>query len=361
MPRYFKIVPFTVMLVMSASAGFAAVPAGSLRPVAVSRWQWTGIAVSPDHDIFVNYPRWSDRMEWSVARLNEQMEPEPYPDQDWNSWQMGEDDTEKKFVCVQSVYMDARGFLWILDTGNPFFKGVVPGGAKLIKIDPRRPLPDQIYSFGQGVLEKNSYLNDVRIDVDHNFAYLTDSHAGGLVVLDLETGEARRVLEDHPSTHSEGVTIRINGQPWLMDGEAPRVHADGIAYDRKSDLLYYQALTGETLYRISAARLRNFSLSEEQLAGSVQTVSEHFPVDGIIADWQGRIYLSDLEGKAIKRWSPERGIESILSSSKIAWPDSFAWAPGFWLYFTTSRIHQGDNPSQPYAIYRVQIYPQAQQ
>jgi hypothetical protein len=65
----------------------------------------------------------------------------PYPNADWNDWRdEWRNDPERareRFVCVQSVYCDDEGMLWILDPGNPKFGGVVENGAKLIQVDPK--------------------------------------------------------------------------------------------------------------------------------------------------------------------------------------------------------------------------------
>ena len=58
-----KALVFTILLL--TAGGVAA-----LQEVAASRWQWTGIATLDDHTIYVNYPRWSARMEYSVGKLD---------------------------------------------------------------------------------------------------------------------------------------------------------------------------------------------------------------------------------------------------------------------------------------------------
>jgi hypothetical protein len=44
-------------------------------------------------------------------------------------------------------------------------------------------------------------------------AYLTDSGAGAIVVVDLAAGTGRRLLAGHPSTRSEEITLTIGGKP----------------------------------------------------------------------------------------------------------------------------------------------------
>jgi sugar lactone lactonase YvrE len=128
----------------------------------------------------------------------------------------------------------------------------------------------------------------MRFDLSRNTAYITDSGKGGLVVLDLSTKKARRVLDASPSTHAEDTVLTIEGAPWRCpDGSNPKVHADGIALSPDREWLYYQALTGRTLYRIQTAALRDPNISKEELARSVQVIGTPGPADGLEAAGPG--------------------------------------------------------------------------
>lgn len=277
----------------------------------------------------------------------------PYPDEAWNDWTPGED-PKNSFVCVQSVVADGDGSLWVLDPANPWFGGVVSGGAKLVQIDVSSGDVIRTIVFDDQAAPAGSYLNDVRIDNDERAAYITDSGLGALVVVDLATGESRRVLADHPSTQSENVVLTIEGSDWLLpDGSAPQVHSDGIALDMARDLVYFQALTGRTLYRIPAPALRDPSLSAEDLAARLVAVATPGPSDGLLWDGDQGVFLSALEHDGVRRWNPRSGVETVIEERVIAWPDSFALGPDGALYVTTSQIHRGPNPPEPYRLLRI--------
>ena len=84
--------------------------------------QATGVAVSADGRIFVNFPRWTEDSPVSVVEVSRDGTLKPYPDEEWNSWRNAEATTRTArdhFVCVQSVVADNRGNLWVLDPASP--------------------------------------------------------------------------------------------------------------------------------------------------------------------------------------------------------------------------------------------------
>src|ERR1700710_2224598 len=82
-----------------ASHGHAAGP--SLTHVASFDQQVTGVAVSKDGRIFVNFPRWEKDVPISVAEVMKDGKLRPYPDTDWNSWSnLKPLSVKDHFVCV---------------------------------------------------------------------------------------------------------------------------------------------------------------------------------------------------------------------------------------------------------------------
>ena len=242
----------------------------SLSEVARSENLWTGIAVSEEDRIFVNYPHWSPQTTISVAEIISTDSTRPYPDNELNRWNP-DLKPEDHFICVQSVYIDRKNYLWILDAANPLFQVVVSGGAKLIKIDLQN---DQIVKkilFDNQIAPERSYLNDVRVDTKRNYAYITDSGEGAIVVVNLATREARRLLDDHFSTKAEDITFTVEGQQLNL-----KVHSDGLALDPQNQILYYQSVTNRRLYRIDTKYLRDFSISNTRLGEKVEFVTDQW-------------------------------------------------------------------------------------
>jgi sugar lactone lactonase YvrE len=317
-----------------------------LVEVAQSDYQWTGVAVSKEGRIFVNYPRWSESIPFSVGELMDSGEVVPFPDKEWNQWDPSVA-AEDHLVCVQSVTIDANNNLWILDPASPLLQGVVQGGPKLLKCNLVTNEIEQTVRFVPMITEKNSYLNDVRVDNQTNTAYITDSGTGAIVVVDLNTGLSRRVLDNHFSTKAEDIVLHIAGNTLPI-----KVHSDGIALDTENGFLYYQPLTGHHLYRIKTGYLRDSSISEADLEAKVERVGESGASDGLLFK-DGAIYLTSIEHNSIRRIYKDGNVESVIEDSRLEWPDSFAVSKEGTIYVTTSRI-AFPRGTQPYRIFKLE-------
>jgi sugar lactone lactonase YvrE len=332
--------------------GAASAAASPLIEIARSPKQWTGVAVAPDGRVFVSYPRWSDDVPVSVAELGKDGVARPFPDAAWNAYDP-KADPAKRFVAVQSVVATTDGTLWVLDPGNPKFGGVVKGAPKLVAIDLAKNAVREVFRFDPAVASGESYLNDVRFDLKLKTAYLTDSGKGGLVVLNLATKKARRVLDAHPSTMSEGITLTVEGKPWKRpDGSSPRVHADGIALSPDGAFLYYQSLTGRTLYRVPTEALRDAKATGAALVAKVAEVGKPGPADGLEADARG-VYHTSLEENALRLIGPDGSARVLVKDARLAWPDSLAFGPDGSLWVTTALIHRGAEPKEAYGLWKI--------
>lgn len=319
----------------------------SFEIVAQSDECWTGVAVSRSGRIFVNYPRWSVAPSVSVAELVGATDRRPYPDANWNAWDSTRAPIEH-FVCVQSVYIDDQDNLWILDPASAGLRGVVSGGAKLMKIDLRTNRVVRMFAFDTTIAPRESYLNDVRIDTKRQYAYITDSGKGVLVVVDLATGKARRVLTEHRSTKAESTTFTVEGLSLSAE-----IHCDGLSLDPAREYLYYQALRGRTLYRVATRWLRDGSLTEQELGGKVEIVAQSGIADGIEFSNGGDLLLTSLEFNAIRKLKANGKIEVVLQDSLLRWPDAISVTSNGDLYVTTSQLHLGSSRKDPYRIFRI--------
>lgn len=334
------------------SKGFS----GELTEMAKSNYQWTGVAVSKKNRVFVCYPRWSNIGPVSAGELLPDGSVSAFPDKKWNEWIQGAKVTGEEFVCVQSVYCDSNGALWILDPAAPKFQGPITNGPKLVKVNLTSNHVEKVYPL-ETVAPKDSYLNDVRVDTRRQVAYMTDSGLGAIVVLDLRSGNARRLLDTSPSVKAEDIKVMIGDKRWgvMPDGSVRKVHSDGIALDKSGDYLYYQALTGKTLYRIATKDLRNEKLAAKDLNAKVEKVATTCVADGIEFGADGTLYLTSLEDSSIKSLNvngANKEVKTVVKDKQLIWPDSLAMRGDGHIYVTASQINMGAKAPTPYKIFR---------
>lgn len=341
---------------LTVGFSYAASSAGESRltQVAAFEHQVTGVTVSPGGRVFVNFPRWTDDAPISVAELLPGGRLRPYPDATWNAWRNASQlPPGEHFVCVQSVVADTRGGLWVLDPAAPGNEKILPGGPKLVRIALSTDKVTQVIRFGEDVALQGSYLNDIRISPDGKTGYITDSGArGAIVVVDLVAGTAFRALDGHPATQAEkDVAVVVDGKKLLRpDGRQPTFAADGIALSKDGATLYWQALTGRTLYSIPTALLSKRTPPAE-LAAAVQKVATTLVADGLWASGTGAIYVTAPGEDAVKVWTGSK-LETVVSDKRLRWPDTLAQGPDGTLYVTASHIQDSSwfKPGAPASV-----------
>lgn len=320
------------------------------RLVEVARFkhQVTGVTVSQDGRIFVNFPRWTEDVPVSVAEVMKDGSLKAYPNETWNSWRnmkANELPPQDRFVCVQSVVADKRGSLWIVDAAAPNTEKTIKGGPKLVQVDLKSNTVKHLFAIPPAVADPASYLNDVRIAPDGAFAYMTDSGApGGIVVVDLKSGKSWRALSDHPSTQAEpSVVVKVGGKPLRRpDGRQPMFNADSIEMSPNGKYLIWQALTGRTLYRIKTDDLQHAADPSFARTLMPEVYAQNEPNDGLWMDKEGRLYTSALQENAIKRIDPDGKKKTLIIDSRMRWPDTFSQGPDGSIYITASHIQ--DSP-----------------
>ena len=312
--------------------------------------QVTGVTTSEKGRMFANFPRWRKDLPFSVVEIMPDGSHRPYPDENWNSWNGAPE--QDKFTSVQSVFAH-NGFLYVLDPSSPEMKGVV-GNARLHRFDLATNKLDKTWVFDKKVAPEKSYLNDVRIDDVANKIFMTDSGMGGLVVLDMKTGEAKRLLDNHPSTQAEDVTLVVEEEKFNK-----KIHSDGIALSPVDNKLYYHALSGYTLYRVPTDALYTDMRDETELVKKVEKLGTTPAPDGMIFDEKGNLYMADLERNAVSYRTPDGEMKILIQDERIEWPDTFTIDNKNNLIFTDSLLQSAEigKPvdDMEFKIYKVKL------
>ena len=334
----------------------------------------TGVTVSHQGRIFVNFPKWGDDVTFTVAEIRNGR-PVAYPDEATN--RTVDNDPAAALVSVQSVVVDPADRLWILDTGSPLFQPPSYGGPKLVCVDLATDQVVQKILFPPDVALPTSYVNDVRFDLRRGsagMAFVTDSSdkgANGIIVVDLASGESWRRLHDHPSTKPEGLETFVpvvEGRPFVQrqpDGTvkpAPAMGSDGIAIAADGARLYYCPLGSRRLCSVATDALLD-QAQDSAAAASVQAEGDKGgAADGLESDAAGYVYATNYEHNAVLRRGPDGTWESVAHDPRLLWPDTLSLATDGYLYVTANQLHRQaryhdgqDLRRKPYTLFRVRV------
>lgn len=218
------------------------------------------------------------------------------------------------------------------------------------------------------LLPDNGFLNDLAVDLTHDAIYIADTTGIGdgrpnsaLLVVDLKTGQVRRVLEGHVSNLAEDVDVQPDGRILAIGGTPVRVDSDSITIDPDNEWVYYGPLSGTKLYRVRTRDLLNTALTDEALGARVELFAEKPVSDGLTADSAGNIYVTDLNASAIGVIDADGDYQLLHQDDQyLSWPDGFAFGPDNKIYVTVNQLHrspplQGDGPAAAPPFYLLQF------
>lgn len=346
-----KLLPFLLAATATASAQ---------SPEIVARFSGampTGVTVSQKGRVFVNFPRWGDPVTSSVVEIKDGKEI-PYPNAELNLYDLKR--AHDTLVSVQSVVVDDKDRLWILDTGSLKFAAPVADGPKLIAVDLNTDKVVKTIHFPPDVAKSTTYLNDVRVDTQREIAYITDSAVKGLnaiIVVDLKSGGAKRRLEGHKSVEEESSFVPVvENKPLYSGGQNMTVGADGIALSPDGQTLYYSALSARRLYSVNTQSLNdNPEVKDEGDKGGAS--------DGLDMDAEGNLYATNYEQSSILKRDKSGKYSTLVLCDRKWWPDSLCARDG-WLYFTLNQLQRQadftggqDRREKPYLLCRIAVGP----
>jgi sugar lactone lactonase YvrE len=348
-------------------------PVGHIEPVALFNGPMpTGVAISRNGRLFVNFPRWGDDVEYTVAEMKDG-KTLPFPDAEINNFHEG--NQSDHLVSVQSVVIDPLDRLWILDTATINMGPTLSGGPKLLCVDLSSNKVVKRINFPDNVALRSTYLNDVRFDLNRRpagTAFITDSgekSPNGIIVVDLASGQSWRKLDNDPSVKADdNFTPTVEGEKLMVrePGKPPqpiKMASDGIAIDPHKGVLYYCPLGSHRIYSVSLDALANRDLPADQVAATIKPLPKRdFASDGLECTADGTLLLTDYEHNAIQRLTSDGKYQILVSDPRMIWPDTMSIGGNGYLYFTANqlnrqaRFHDGrDLRHKPYVIFRTEI------
>jgi sugar lactone lactonase YvrE len=262
------------------------------------------------------------------------------------------------FDTVLGVVIDRQGNLWTIDHGNHGMRS-----ARLLALDLDSGEVVHDHRLPAEIAPAGSFLQDLQVSADGRTVIIADASfwrkSPAIIVYDVESATARRVLESHPSVSAEKFVIAHDGRQMRFFGGlvALRGGVDGIALG--PEWLYYGALSGSTLYRVRLRDLRNAELPAAQLAKRVEAYSAKPLSDGLSIDVDGTVFVTDVEHNAVFAVGEDRAPRTLLRSPRIRWPDALSFGPDGWLYVADSALaevvlqpQEHIRANAPYRIFR---------
>ena len=246
---------------------------------------------------------------------------------------------DELFQTPLGVAVDRHNRLWIIDHGRHGFDT-----PRLVAID---LLTDEVvhdHAFDNTAAPGGSFLQDLQISPDGQTVFIADAsfwrQRPAIVVHDVSTATDRRVLEGHSSVSAQDWIISTPAKKMTFFGglAAMKPGIDGIAVTTDGAWLAYGAMSHDTLYRVPTTVLLDRSLGDPAIASRVEALGRKPLSDGLSADLEGGIWITDVEHGAVLRMNPNGTLETWIENPRIRWADALSFGPDGWLYLADSAI-----------------------
>ena len=307
-----------------------------------------GLTITADNHFLLSVSR-DERPQNRVIEVGKGGTSRPFPTVDISQAGAGQ---PLLLDAVEGMQIDKAGVVWMLDNGRR--SEYAP---KVVAWDSAKHKLHRVYNLAFPAVLPGSLLDDLAVDPEAPFVYISDPAEGAdaaLVVLDLATGLAHRVLQGHPSVVPvAGLELTIDGQKVetrRLDGIVadPQDAVSALTLDKKGEWLYFAPVRSLKLYRIRTEHLRDVNMLPDKLAGLVEEYAAKPVSDGMSMDNKGNIYVSDLAAKGIGMISAGKKDYRILAAEpRLLWPGGLCFGADGWLYFftNTARTKPASRPS----------------
>lgn len=310
---------------------------------------------------FLNHP-------FRVMKRDKKNNWSPFPNEEMNTPGSG---ASVELDAVLGLACDSKGVVWMLDNGRR--TGVLP---KLVAWDTKKDQLSRVIVIDKTALSPHSFLKNVVLDPVAPYVYISDPADGltsAIIVVDIDTGVTRRVLEGHNSVQMDpGISLEVEGGPVEVrrpDGRlaTPLAGVSPIAIDRKGDWLYYGPRDGASLFKIKTDLLRRSDIAPHTLISQVIGVSPKPVCESMVIDSKGRIYFGDISRGAVDYVTPDEdylNLRLLMRDPRIAWPGGLVIGPNGHLHFFSSQLHRTpffnggkDVTAPPFSIFKARPLP----
>ncbi|MEL6207362.1 MAG: L-dopachrome tautomerase-related protein [Pseudomonadota bacterium] len=292
------------------------------------------LAIAPDGRMFMSVHEFYGP-ELRVVEVMPDGSTRPYPTE---AWARSPSEDGDGLNGVLGLRADREGILWMLDGQGENQTGRVVGW------NTRTEELHAIYYIGAPVARPFSFLNDLAVDREHGAIYISDTanHVdSAIIVIDLETGRARRVLEGSQFTAAEDTPMVIDGREILLGGNPAKIGINPITVDPTNTWVYFAPMSGRSMYRVRTRDLLDESLDDSALEARVERYGDKPISDGSTVDAAGNVYITAMTDNAIGVTRPDGTYEVLFQSGDdLPWPDGFSMGVDGYVYATINELHR---------------------
>jgi len=310
------------------------------------------LAIGPDGRMFMSVHEFYG-LDLRIVEVMEDGATRPYPTEAWANAPTGDGPGLRGVLGLRA---DREGILWMLDGQGEGHAG------RIIGWNTNTETLHAIHYLAAPVTLPTSFLNDLAVDREHGAIYITDTAdaaTSALIVLDLDTGRARRVLQGSAFTTPEDIDMVIDGSVVELGGGPARIGANPISVDPTNEWVYFAPMTATSMYRVRTTDLLDTSLSQSDLAARVERYGDKPVSDGTTVDAAGNVYITSITEDAVGVTRPDGSYEILHHADTMSWPDGFAMGVDGFVYVTINELHRspvlngGENATQgEFAILR---------
>lgn len=296
-----------------------------------------GVKMYKDN-LYLTIPRWKSGVPATLVKVGRDNVLLPFPSADFQ-------DTKKGgFGYVQSMEIDSKGRMWVLDTArqNIFEEHPIDATPRLVILDLNSltpHIPVHIFQFPADVASPStSFINDIMVDDKNDIAYISEAGSGtdgAILVYKLNTNTASRVTH-HSMKFNNDLHYSVDG----IDMNEFKIPIDGIALSPDGSRVYYNALLGNRLYSVATSALLEGTITDAEVADH----GEKVPSDGLAFADNGKLYFGSLPGHSVLEWVPGTPLDEakIVYENVVTmkWPDTFGFDGKGNLLVLSNRLHQ---------------------